>query len=378
MPDVQEVFRMSTQKVRQDPGAMERQVTRQRKAERNRKLETFAVVTAIVVAAVGVIVSNIRSEIAPQVVDQPGIFAPFTGKIIYQYECITQSCTMVESEEKGIWGIDPAATKPEPRQLPDEALGRPVGWSNDGTELLLIRPEANGLDGGLILLHADGTETSLLGPMTQRELPYFTAAISPDGSQVAYTTKTEDGVPAELYVTDSALYVMDVDSGRTTLLVEPSMGSVYQPTFSPDGTQIAYIDGGGDHSHSVWVVNADGSDPHMIVENQVTSQGHVFGLAWSPSGDRIALGLRRLPAAGIYTFAPDGSGFTRLIRDAVTPSWSPDGSQIAYKSYIMHPCPDDPNDCWSEDLSGGLGVADADGSHAHTFGIGGAGPWNPA
>ena len=56
--------------------------------------------------------------------------------------------------------------------------------------------------------------------------------------------------------------------------------------------------------------------------------GHVRGLlAWSPAGDRIALSLEE----SIYTFAPDGSGFTRLI-DGVSPYWSPDGSQIAYLS----------------------------------------------
>ena len=31
MPEIEEVFRMATQKVRQDPGALDRQVARQRK-----------------------------------------------------------------------------------------------------------------------------------------------------------------------------------------------------------------------------------------------------------------------------------------------------------------------------------------------------------
>jgi len=251
-------------------------------------------------------------------------------------------------------------------QLPGQ-LGRPVGWSSDGAELLVISPK-----GELIILHADGTKTLLPGPTLPGRLRWFIdAAISPDGSWVAYTAPTEDG-------RSSNLYTIEVATGRTALLVEPSLLNLYQPGFSPDGTQIAYVDGWGDHTHSVWVVNTDGSDPHMIIQNQVTSAGHVFGLAWSPTGDRIALGLRRLPAAGVYIFAPDGSGFTQLIRDAVAPSWSPDGSQIAYKSYVMHPCPENPDACWSEDLSGGLGVADADGSHPHTFGLGGSGPWHPA
>ena len=43
---------MSTQKIRQDPGAMERQLDRRRRAARNRKLGSFAVVGVIVVVAI--------------------------------------------------------------------------------------------------------------------------------------------------------------------------------------------------------------------------------------------------------------------------------------------------------------------------------------
>jgi hypothetical protein len=52
MPELQEVFRMATQKVRQDPGALDRQVAKQRKAARNRRVGVFAVVLALVAALV--------------------------------------------------------------------------------------------------------------------------------------------------------------------------------------------------------------------------------------------------------------------------------------------------------------------------------------
>ena len=43
---------MATQKVRQDPGALDRQVAKQRKAARNRRVSAFAMVVVLVAAAV--------------------------------------------------------------------------------------------------------------------------------------------------------------------------------------------------------------------------------------------------------------------------------------------------------------------------------------
>ena len=345
---------------------------RVRNGERTRLTRQLLLATALVLTAAACsretgVEETAKSNPSANSAQKLGMFEPFAGQIVYQHDCITRTCPSGKVAELQIWGIDPAGTDPTPTLLPEQ-LGEPVGWSSDGTELLVISP-----DGGLIILHADGTETLLRGPMLPTGSGLIDAAISPDGSRVAYAATTADGHT-------SKLYAIDVDSGRVTMLVEPSMLMVYQPSFSPDGTQIVYLDGWGDHDHSVWVVDAAGKSPHLIVKNEVTwgSAGHVFGLAWSPIGDRIALGLRALPAAGIYSFAPDGSGFTALIPDALGPSWSPDGSQIAYESYIMHPCPGNPNSCWSEDTSGGLGVADADGSRARALGVGGSGPWHPA
>jgi hypothetical protein len=52
MPDVQEVFRMATQKVRPEPGALERQFQGQRRRARNRKIGGFVVAGVIVAAGI--------------------------------------------------------------------------------------------------------------------------------------------------------------------------------------------------------------------------------------------------------------------------------------------------------------------------------------
>lgn len=58
MPDLQEVFRMATQKVKPDPGALDRQHRFQRRTTTRRKLAAFAVAAAIGVAAIVLLLVN--------------------------------------------------------------------------------------------------------------------------------------------------------------------------------------------------------------------------------------------------------------------------------------------------------------------------------
>jgi RNA polymerase sigma-70 factor, ECF subfamily len=217
----------------------------------------------------------------------------------------------------------------------------PIGWSSDGTELLFLRQDPTDSDGRyLYILHADRAETQVTPERVGG------AAISPDGSRVVFADDRSDW-----------LYAVDVGGSQPVRI-----GKGEEPTFSSDGTQIAYlslprsgccVESGREH---VWVANADGTDAHEILTDEPALAKGVDSITWSPAGDRIPIGGYHESRETIYTFAPDGSQFTMVIPNGTHPHWSPDGSQIAYE--LLFPGPY------------GLRIADADGSNIRSLGVG--------
>ena len=275
----------------------------------------------------------------------------------------------------GIWAVDPSHPGDrESRVQLSSNGGTPLAWSSDGSELLISREswvllgrrqlrhgeELTASRRGLFVLHADGTETHLVREEVSG------ASFSPDGTTVVFAPSLE---LVQTHV-DPGIYVIDADGGGVaTELVASSRRYIpeqnrsfrtgaYFPTFSPDGTQIAYFDGFGDNSHSLRVVNADGGDLDVLIDN---IEGYrISNLVWSPDGSRLAFGRRNFD--GIYTIGVDGSGLTLMIPDGENPHWSPDGSRISFEYE-------------GGEGRGAFSIADRDGSHLQSFGYA-AGPWN--
>jgi dipeptidyl aminopeptidase/acylaminoacyl peptidase len=291
-----------------------------------------------------------------------GIFSEVGGWIVY-------------GDRQGIWAADPSHPGDRESQVQLSSTGgTPLAWSSDGSELLISRgwwllslrqrrhgEEVPASRRGLFVLHSDGTETHLV------RVEVSGASISPDGTTVVFAPSLE--LPTHL---DPGIYRIDADGVVATELMASTRryipeqdrtfrADVYFPTFSPDGTQIAYFDGFGDNSHSLRMVNADGGALQVLIDN--IEAYRISNLVWSPDATRLAFG--RVPD-GIYTIGVDGSGLTLVIPGGAYPHWSPDGSRILYQEQK-----------YSSPL-GPLLIADADGTDLVEFHRrGSGGPWNP-
>jgi Tol biopolymer transport system component len=100
------------------------------------------------------------------------------------------------------------------------------------------------------------------------------------------------------------------------------------PSWSPDGRRIAYERYDGCCDRRIYVMNADGSDAHVVINTPGSWDEHPD---WSPQSDEIVFeNNAALPDGGLSVVRSDGTGLRHLGVFGFKPSWSPDGAKIAY------------------------------------------------
>lgn len=147
-------------------------------------------------------------------------------------------------------------------------------------------------------------------------------AWGPDERRVALTLDEIGGTsPYPLGV-----HILNVVSGRDRNILQDRVGCfpVAELAWSPDGARLAYVCG-----TQIRVLTVRGSGTKTIAINS-----DAFWPSWSRNGTRIAYSTQLKPTekSGIYTVALDGSHRRLVARGGAAPAWSPDGRRIAYQT----------------------------------------------
>jgi TolB protein len=252
----------------------------------------------------------------------------------------------------------PPASLTNPRRLTDNlAFDGLANLSPDGKKIAFDSTRDTGrvYDSDLFLMKSDGTE--------QTKLTHGSSATwSPDSKHIAFhASASGTGTPLRTdpgsATTDSDIFVARVDDtgieSRTNLTNSPAKIDD-DADWSPDGQSIVYTahnvgDEGPNwplrpflsNSAEIYKINADGTSvaPTQLTDNDYEERGP----SWSPDGTRIAFACRIGGGSAdfeICVMNADRTGFVQLTDNTVadlTPSWSPDGQNILFHRTVGLP-----------------------------------------
>jgi len=189
---------------------------------------------------------------------------------------------------------------------PDDARESNPNWSPDGREILFSKND------DLYVMNADGSGRVNLADGGQG---IFEHRWSPDGRMIAYVDSRQEG----LDVVDD-LWAMQADGAGKVKLAERA----FNFSWSRDG-RIVYTSVADLGDVHLRIINADGSGDVRLTDRAA------FQPAWSPDGGQIA--FVTLGDKDIFLINPDGSdevNLTQGLSEDDGPTWSPDGSRIAF------------------------------------------------
>jgi Tol biopolymer transport system component len=317
MPEVQEVFRMATQKVRPDPGAMERQSETQRRHVVRQRAGGYALLAILLIAAVVIGASSLLSrDERPAGQGQP------------------QPPGENATDRAFFLNLETGERTPLPAILNG---GHSYIASPDGTRVIYGTGPAGGCQDNEVvkLANIDGTDVQTFRSPEGLNICGFDWSL--DGNMLVYQERNG----ADPYDVGN-LYVHDLSTGRRAQITDLQLTEAWwwylSPSFSPTGQQVIFHlprTSNESTTWDVWSVPVTGGEPKLVLRNASFPMLRGAG----PEGERIQFLLpmsNEFAGQSLMTARPiPGSDIRQALVEANERIWwptlSPDGDRIAYQ-----------------------------------------------
>ncbi|MCJ7581725.1 MAG: hypothetical protein MUP98_14480 [Candidatus Aminicenantes bacterium] len=177
----------------------------------------------------------------------------------------------------------------------------------------------------ICMTNADGS--NFINLTNTPNINEFYPHASPDGTKICFVAVEGDTMETR----SRNIYYMDTNGGNPTKIAE----NAYQPCWSGDGKQIAYLKGEySRYSSSSW--SNKGIEIYDLKTKEAKTHpnpgiGMLFNLCWSPDGNWFTATSRAHSRGGSnIAFAADDTTEMPLSIRGCRPDISPDGSQVAW------------------------------------------------
>jgi hypothetical protein len=310
MPDVREVFQMSTQKVRPDRGFMDRQDQRQRRRTRNRKVGAYVVVAAMIAIVAGFAVVSQRdgADGVPADSGTPSQSATEAVSVVTSFylDIATGDRTPVAANLTAarLMEVSPDGTRVayntccdddavyvanldgsgKTQVTPDELDGYTPTWIDDGRLLIQARPQHTIQLGDLYVVDVRTLEMTMVADLPDEGNGSWVIVsdVSPDGTTLLYHLPRGKGSNAEW-----DLWTAPLAGGAPTLLRRDAGFAQY----ASDGS-IVFLDHPYDfQADSIWLMDGDGTNARNLDHGDRLDGTSPY--TWprvSPDGARVAFG----------------------------------------------------------------------------------------
>ena len=247
---------------------------------------------------------------------------------------------LVLGNDRALWLVAPDGS--DARQLTDAVHVIWPVWSPDRSQIAFLAPDPDDPMGNVSLyrITIDGSDPErLVDGVSAHAAP----AWSPDGERIAYTSFAGYD---PVYETGSiGVRVLDIESGEEIDLTGSEYPLAFNPSWSPDGSEIAFVvkhQGIGERPQhapgDVMVATLGQEGFENLTDGAVRD---VWSVSWSPSGEDMLLyslfgQTWYEPPTTTIRFLDRATGTINQVAgidDRPTmPVWSPDGSRFAYTS----------------------------------------------